>query len=553
MFSWAKAKLGLTRTSSHKRRKSKASSKASEPSPPDSKPAAVGPSSASNSKASETVPITDVQSAPNAGNDQLNGVEDNQPTDPQTQAVVNGDSRPSQEIEGAMTNREHPPTQTVLEPSSSPSLNIIVIGAGIGGLATAFLLGKAGHKVTIVEAASQLGEVGAGIQLSPNVTRLLIRWGVGDKLAEIAVVPQNLTLRRYENGEVVGWMETGQSLEKAHKAPYYHVHRADIHGILAEIAEPHASIRLNSRVKGINPSIPSVTLESGETIAADLVIGADGLHSITRDIVVGKKDNPTATGDAAYRAVVPAAALLADPDLEDLVKEAGVNVWMGPGRHIVGYCIRNKELYNLVLIHPAHEDDENVREVGLERMKADFDQFEPRVRKLLELVTSAMVWSLKDRQPLESWVHPEGKVCLLGDACHPMLPYRAQGAAMAIEDAAVLANLLSRSPSKKTLPAVLKAYQDLRHSRATATQTASRLNQHIFHLPDGPAQAKRDASMREAMEAALREARGEDISDCVGSANLWADRQRNKEAFDYDADEEVEKWWQDNGDALTRG
>ncbi|KAG2015097.1 salicylate hydroxylase, variant 2 [Coprinopsis cinerea AmutBmut pab1-1] len=452
-----------------------------------------------------------------------------------------------------MTNREHPPTQTVLEPSSSPSLNIIVIGAGIGGLATAFLLGKAGHKVTIVEAASQLGEVGAGIQLSPNVTRLLIRWGVGDKLAEIAVVPQNLTLRRYENGEVVGWMETGQSLEKAHKAPYYHVHRADIHGILAEIAEPHASIRLNSRVKGINPSIPSVTLESGETIAADLVIGADGLHSITRDIVVGKKDNPTATGDAAYRAVVPAAALLADPDLEDLVKEAGVNVWMGPGRHIVGYCIRNKELYNLVLIHPAHEDDENVREVGLERMKADFDQFEPRVRKLLELVTSAMVWSLKDRQPLESWVHPEGKVCLLGDACHPMLPYRAQGAAMAIEDAAVLANLLSRSPSKKTLPAVLKAYQDLRHSRATATQTASRLNQHIFHLPDGPAQAKRDASMREAMEAALREARGEDISDCVGSANLWADRQRNKEAFDYDADEEVEKWWQDNGDALTRG
>ncbi|KAH6897968.1 hypothetical protein BKA70DRAFT_1437890 [Coprinopsis sp. MPI-PUGE-AT-0042] len=337
-------------------------------------------------------------------------------------------------------------------------LDIIIVGAGIGGLATAYLLGKAGHKVTVLEGSSNLSEVGADI----------------------------------------------------------------------------------------DPSTPSVTLSSGEVFKGDLLVGADGLHSRVRDTVVGHKDDPIPTGDAAYRAIIPTDLILADPELKFLVEEQSTNVWFGPGRCLVGYCLRQNKMYNLVMPHPAKDMNEKVRDASVEDMRAEYAAFELRVRKLLDLVPSTMLWSLMDRLPLETWVHSEGKVCLLGDACHPMLPFRAQGAAIALEDAAVLGNLLARITSHSELPALLKAYQSLRHPRASAAQAASRQNHHIFHLPDGPAQKVRDAALRLAMEAALKEARGESFEDCEGSPSLWADRKANMVAFGYDADAEVEKWWKEN-------
>lgn len=442
---------------------------------------------------------------------------------------------------------EEPPKvdATPSSPHACP-LDIVIVGAGIGGLATAYLLGKAGHKVTLLEGSSQLSEVGAGFQLSPNVTRLFERWGVGGKLRELGVVPETLSLRRYEDGEMIGWRQWGAVFEKDYGAPHYGLHRADVHRILVDLSAPYATVRLSSRVVDIDPSAPSVTLASGEVVKADLIIGADGLHSRVRDTVVGHKDNPVPTGDAAYRATIPTDVILADPDLKFLVEEQATSVWMGPGRHLVGYCIRGKELYNLVMLHPAKETNENVRDASVEDMRAEFDAFEPRVKKLLQLVPSTMLWSLMDRLPLETWIHADNKVCLLGDACHPMLPYRAQGAAMALEDAAVLGNLLGRITSPSELPALLKAYETLRHPRASAVQAASRQNQHIFHLPDGPAQQARDGAMRLAMEAALKEARGETFEDCEGTPSLWADRKANMVAFGYDADAEVEKWWKEN-------
>ncbi|KAH6897967.1 hypothetical protein BKA70DRAFT_746493 [Coprinopsis sp. MPI-PUGE-AT-0042] len=314
--------------------------------------------------------------------------------------------------------------------------------------------------------------------------------GWGDKLREVGVTPAGLSLRRYEDGEMLGWSQWGDTFEKLYGAPHYGVHRADAHRILVDLAAPYATVRLNSRVVDIDPSTPSVTLSSGEIVKGDLLIGADGLHSRVRDTVVGHKDDPIPTGDAAYRATIPTELILADPDLKFLVEEASTNVWMGPKRHLVGYCLRRKELYNVVMLHPAHETNENIRDASVDDMRAEYAEFEPRVKKLLDLVPSTMLWSLMDRLPLETWVHSDGKVCLLGDACHPMLPYRAQGAAMALEDAAVLGNLLARITSQSELPTLLKAYQTLRHPRASAVQAASRQNQHIFHLPDGPAQRR---------------------------------------------------------------
>ncbi|KAF8421749.1 hypothetical protein L210DRAFT_3672418 [Boletus edulis BED1] len=175
------------------------------------------------------------------------------------------------------------------------------------------------------------------------------------------------------------------------------------------------------------------------------------------------------------------------PTFVPLVETPEMVGWMGPGRHIMTYNIRAKREFNLVLCHP---DDGSVEswtaEGSADKMRADFVCWEPRVKKLLALIPSTLNWKLMDRAPLSTWINKNGKLALLGDSCHPMLPYRAQGSAMAVEDAAVLGNLFSRLSSPAQIAPLLRAYESIRYDCATATQASSRLNQHIFHLPDGP-------------------------------------------------------------------
>jgi salicylate hydroxylase len=308
---------------------------------------------------------------------------------------------------------------------------------------------------------------------------------------------------------------------------------------------------LNSRVVSVDPAAPSLTLESGEVVHADVIIGADGVKSILREVVVGGPDKPTPTGDAAYRAIIPTSEMIKDPDLKPLVDYPEMTGWMGPGRHIMAYNIRDKKEYNIVVLHPDPGSVESWDAEGsADAMRAEFAGWEPRVRKLLALVPSTLSWTLMDRAPLETWVHKDGKLALLGDACHPMLPYRAQGSAMAVEDGAVLGNLFSRLSSRKQITPLLHAYQAIRYERATATQASSRLNQKIFHYDDGPEQQERDRSMRAAMEAAEKELRGEPVDDvaAAGNPNQWADKKKSQVQFSYDADAEADKWWKEFGE-----
>ncbi|KAJ6618774.1 FAD/NAD(P)-binding domain-containing protein [Mycena sp. CBHHK59/15] len=434
-------------------------------------------------------------------------------------------------------------------------LNIIIVGCGLGGLAAAHCLGRAGHTVTVFESASCIGEVGAGIQISPNLSRLLIRWGLGSELRKASVKPQSITFRRYNTGRRVGWTKWGDNMDRDYGAPYCHVHRADLLDMLFKLASPYMTLFLNSRVVSLDPHLGQVTLESGIIFRGDIIFGADGVKSAVREIVVGHPDKPMPTGDAAYRAIIPTSEMIKDPDLKPLVDYPEMTGWIGPGRHIMAYCIRGAREYNLVMLHP----DRGLR-VGeaynvpgcVSQMRADFAGWEPRVEKLLSLVSSTLVWPLLDRDPLDTWVHPSGKVALLGDACHPMLPYRAQGSAMAIEDAAILGVLFSHITSRKQIPHLLHAYQSLRYPRTTDTQLASRTNQKIFHLPDGAEQEARDESMRQGMEDSLREELGEAPSDCsVGNANVWADKTKNRIQFLYDAEEEAERWWNTSGKLET--
>lgn len=469
------------------------------------------------------------------------------------------------------------------------SLHIVVVGCGLGGLAAAHTLAHAGHRVTLVESAPAIGEVGAGIQVTPNLSRLLIRWGLGQALKDIAVVPEAIAFRRYNTGELIGWTKWGDTMEKNYGSPYYHIHRADFHRLLYDLAVPLVTLRLASTVVKIDPSPatgPSITLKSGEVIRADLIVGADGVKSMIRDVVVGGPTHATPTGDAAYRAVIPVDKMLSDPELKSFIENPEMTAWMGPQRHIMAYCIvrflvlddlqmligflqRAKKEYNVVLLHP---DDGSVEswtaEGSAEKMRKDFEDFEPRIQKILSFIPSTLKWKLMDRQPLATWVHPEGRVVLLGDSCHPMLPYRAQGAAMAVEDAAVLGNLLSRLTHISELPHLLRGYEAIRHTRTANTQKSSRLNQRIFHYPDGPEQEKRDSEMKAAMlyerarlppdhlRALPEEERkkvnlNEDFTG-EGNSNQWADMKKNLEQFGYDADLEADRWWNERGERICR-
>ena len=224
-------------------------------------------------------------------------------------------------------------------PKAELSLDIVIIGCGLGGLAAAHCLAEAGHKITIIESAPQIGEVGAGIQVSPNVSRLLIRWGLRDRLEAEGVRPEGISFLRYATGEKVGHSTWGDNMESQHGAPYYHIHRADLHKMLFDLTAPRVKLRLGSRVVAVNPETPSVTLASGEVVKAALIIGADGVKSIVQTTVLGKTNEAEATGDAAYRAIVPTSVMLNDPELKPLVDCPEMTAWMAPGRHLMGYNI----------------------------------------------------------------------------------------------------------------------------------------------------------------------------------------------------------------------
>jgi salicylate hydroxylase len=222
-----------------------------------------------------------------------------------------------------------------------------------------------------------------------------------------------------------------------------------------------------------------------------------GIKSIARPLLTGQPDIPRDTGDVAYRILIPGEKLLADPDLASLITEPATTSWCGPDAHLVGYPIRDGELYNIVVCATSY--NETTDEVWVikgdnEELCTRFSKWEPRVQKLCRLSTDFMKWRLCDLPILSTWVHPSGKACLLGDSCHPMLPYLAQGAAQAAEDSAVLRQCLA---SYNDLHAALKKYEDIRRPRASLIQSKTREHQYILHIEDGEEQKERDQKMRQ--------------------------------------------------------
>lgn len=348
-------------------------------------------------------------------------------------------------------------------------LNILVIGGGIGGLAAARALALRGASVTLLEQAEAITEVGAGLQVSPNGFAVLDALGLGDELAAGAVRADAISLRDYRKGEVLR-LDLGR-LQNRH---YYFVHRADLIGLLARGArDAGVKLRLLQQVTRVEPGErPRAHVGNGTVIEADVIIGADGLHSRLRPELNGA-DAPRFTGQTAWRATIP--------NTDCRTAEAWVH--MGPGRHIVSYPLRGGSALNLVAVQERKswtEEGWNFRD-DPDNLRAAFADFGAEVQDMLARVEEVHLWGLFRHPVARVW--QGGNCALLGDAAHPTLPFLAQGASMALEDAWALADELSATDS---IAAGLAGYQARRAARARRVINAATGNAWKYHLRSGP-------------------------------------------------------------------
>jgi salicylate hydroxylase len=363
---------------------------------------------------------------------------------------------------------------------------IAIIGGGIGGLAAALSLWKAGFDAHVYEQASAIREVGAGIVLTPNATRLLYGLGLRGDLEKLGVAPVAWRQRRWDDGKT---LLLSPVAVKSGPAAFLTLHRADLISMLVD-ALPPERLHLNHRLAGFSDRDGHVDLqfENGTTIKADMLVGADGIHSSVRKLLFGE-EQPRFTGCVAYRGLVPAEQL----NHLDLPSES--QIWLGPGRHFVHYPVQASRLVNFVcLIDRDAWTKESWTEPGNVADVLDaFAAWHRQVRSIISAVAASeiFVWGLFDRLPLARW--SVGRVTLLGDSCHPMLPFMAQGAAQAIEDAATLSAVLSAGDVD--VQQALRRYESLRLPRTALIQSGAAGNKTRNHLPDGPAQRDRDSHM----------------------------------------------------------
>ena len=383
------------------------------------------------------------------------------------------------------------------------SKKIVIAGAGIGGLCAALALAKRGFEVAVYEQSLHLGEVGTGLQLSPNAMHVLKTLGVADEVKAKAFSPTSAVMRHYQTGKKYFSVPLGDNATQKYGADYLHIHRADLHSALQNACENlNVSVHLGKTIQSYQhtpqnlashrlapnkltphkPALHKLTIqfENSESLEADVLIGADGIKSKVQACMLGQTPAKF-TGQVAWRGVVEANKLP-----KGLIKH-NANLWVGPGKHFVSYYLRGGNLVNFVAVQERTDwQQESWNEPGdITELRDTFAGWHPEVTELLNATESCFLWALFDRQPLQQWT--DHNVALLGDACHPMLPFLAQGAAMAIEDSYAIAHCLANENNTQI---ALKAYQGIRLARTRNIQLGARKNASLYHMSSPIEQAK---------------------------------------------------------------
>ena len=377
----------------------------------------------------------------------------------------------------------------------------VIAGGGIGGLAAALALSRARWDVRLLERAPAFGEVGAGIQLGPNVVKILLGWDLGDALKAVAAFPERLRVKSALSGELLGTLPLGGAMAQRYGAPYATLHRADLHGVLlaAVRRRTDAAMHIARPLQSFSQTALAVTVHTADwpDIECDALIGADGLWSTVRQQLLGDGP-PRRTGHLAYR------ALLRQSELPGRFRTQDVTAWLGPRMHIVHYPVRGGDWLNVVVIVQGQVTDDDA---GLQN---DWDHSASKsdllaalgaacieVQDFVQAIDVWRLWVLYDRAPMiGAQQQAKGRVALLGDAAHPMLPYLAQGAGMAIEDAAELGSALAQALDPAFgVATMLQRYALSRWRRNARVQARAQRNGRIFHA-EGPLRWARDASMK---------------------------------------------------------
>ncbi|TFY99972.1 FAD-dependent monooxygenase [Ramlibacter rhizophilus] len=366
-------------------------------------------------------------------------------------------------------------------------MKVIIAGAGLGGLTAAACLLQRGVSVRVYEQARVLGEIGAGVQSSANAVKVLDSLGLREALDRVAVRPKAFEFRRWDSAALMHRIPLGEQHEAQHGAPYFHIHRADLHELLVrKVRSLDAdAIVLEAKAQRFEESADSVTLhlEDGRRVSGDVLVGADGIRSAIREQILGQ--TPVSyTGDVAWRAVVPVERL--PPDIMDRVS----TVWCGPKKHAVMYYLRSGALMNFVgLVEHAQPEGESwTQKRPWEDLKADYAGWHPTIQTVIDAIDrdACFRYALNDRTPVAGW--STQRATLLGDAAHPTLPYIASGAAMAIEDAGVLARCLAESAS---VPGALARYEHARTERTARVVRESTASRGLYRIES-------EEAMREA-------------------------------------------------------